>query len=429
VTEQELTDLLHEHASAHAVPGAVVGVLRDGMATVACYGVADARTGAPVTPESRFGAGSLTKSMTATVVARLAASGRLSMDDPVAARVPELAGLNWAERATIRDLLASRSGLPLRADLEFGFAAHEGDDDEALARFVARIASEAPTSIAWSYSNAGWCVLGRAIEIVTGDSWEDAMRAQLFAPAGMGETSFATEGASALRVSGHEPAAVGPVPVEPLVVRALAPCGTSAESTAGDLLRFAAVHLGDPALAVLRSAQPSPRIHGWFDGWCLGWARFEWDGGCAWGWDSVLPGERAFLRLVPERDAAVVLMTNSENGRSLARSLLPGLVSSLFGRGVPALRLDAATGAAGELARFEGTYAWPDRVVEVTATPATLVVEEEGNEVEALPIDEQTFLVDAEHPDTPTITFGDFDAAGRPRALYFALWGLPRVDG
>lgn len=50
-----------------------------------CYGVADTRTGAPVTVESRFAVGSLTKSMVATVVARLAEDGGLSLDDPVVA--------------------------------------------------------------------------------------------------------------------------------------------------------------------------------------------------------------------------------------------------------------------------------------------------------------------------------------------------------
>jgi len=76
VTEQDLNDLLREHASAHGVPGAAIGVLHDSVKTFAWYGIANARTGAPVTAESRFGVGSLTKSMVATVVARLVEDGR-----------------------------------------------------------------------------------------------------------------------------------------------------------------------------------------------------------------------------------------------------------------------------------------------------------------------------------------------------------------
>jgi CubicO group peptidase (beta-lactamase class C family) len=182
VTEQDLADLLREHATAHRVPGAAIGVLRDGVQMVAWYGVANTRTGAPVTATSRFGVGSLTKSMVATVVARLAEDGRLSLDDPVVAYVRELRGATWAERATVSDLLANRSGLPLRVKLEFAFAAQQDDDDDVLSRFAARVAAEEATPVVWSYTNAGWCVLGRAIETVTGSLWEDAMRANLIAP-------------------------------------------------------------------------------------------------------------------------------------------------------------------------------------------------------------------------------------------------------
>jgi CubicO group peptidase (beta-lactamase class C family) len=427
MTEQELADLLGEHASSHRVPGAAIGVLHGGVATLACYGTADTRTGAPVTTESRFGAGSLTKSMVATVVARLAQEGRLSLDDRLAAHVPELRGTTWAERASVRDLLANRSGLPLRTALEFDSAAREDEGDDVLSRFAARVAAEEPTKVAWSYTNAGWCLLGRAIETVTGRVWEEAMRANLLAPAGMRETIFATESDSHHRVSGHELTAEGAVPVEPLVVRALGPAGRSVASTVGDMLRFAALHLADPALATLRRPLPALRIHGWLDGWSFGWAWFDWEGGRVWGWDSSLDGERAVLRFVPEQHAAVVLMANGSTGRALYRSLFAELMPSLFGIRVPPLRLDAEPGAAGDLLRFAGVYAWPDRRFEVTAADTCLRIRSEQGEAEALPLDECTFVVDPLDPDEPTVTFGEFDAAGRPGVLYDGLWALPRL--
>jgi CubicO group peptidase (beta-lactamase class C family) len=425
--EQDLTDLLGEHASAQGVPGAAIGILRDGVETFACYGVADARTGASVTMASRFAVGSLTKPMVATVVARLADDGRLSLDDPVAASIPELRAAAWAGRATLRDLLANRSGLPLRVGLEFAFAARDGDDG-VLSRFAARVAAEEPTPVAWSYTNAGWCMLGRAIESVTGSVWEEAMRVELMAPAGMHETTFATQANPEGRVSGHKLTADGPVPIEPSVARTFGPAGTSVVSTVGDLLRFAAVHLNDPALKKLRRQQVAPRIHGWLDGWGLGWAWFDWEGGDVWGWDSVISGERAVLRLVPERHAAVVLMTNSDSGRAMYRSLFPNLMQSLFQISVARLHLESEPGAAGDLSRFAGVFAWPDRRVEVAATKTSLLIRSENGEREALPLDERTFVVDSTNPDNPTITFGAFDAAGRPRVVYVMLWGLPRLD-
>lgn len=411
------------------MPGAAIGILREGAATTAYYGVADVATGEPVTPETSFSPGSLTKSMVATVIARLAEAGRLSLDDPVAAHVPELRGSGWAERATLRDLLANRSGLPLRAGLEFGFDGRKDADDGVLSRLAADVAASVPEGTFWSYTNVGWCLLGRVIETVAHTPWEDAMRRHLFDTAGMSGSRFATGAPSNRRASGHEVTAHGPVPVEPLLARAYGPAGTTVVSTVTDLLRFTALHLEDPSLAALRAVQAEIAIYAWFDSWCLGWAWFDWEGGQVWGWDGVINGERSVLRIMPEHQAAVVLLTNSSTGRAMYRSLFVDLMESLFGISVPPLRLDPAAGAAGDLSRFAGVYAWPDRRVEVTATAGiSLLIKSESGETEALPLDERTFLVDPDDPDDPTVTFGAFDEEGRPGVLYLMLWGLPRLD-
>jgi CubicO group peptidase (beta-lactamase class C family) len=421
VTERQLADVLREGARRHRVPGAALGVLRDGVETLACHGVANARSPEPITAGSRFGIGSLTKSMVATVVLRLALDGRLSLDDPVAAHVPELLDAAWARRATVRDLLANRSGLPLRAGIEFDFSTAE--EDGVLTRLAARVAAEEPTRIDWSYSNAGWALAGRAIEIVTGRVWHQAMHELLFEPAGMHDTAFA----ATRRVSGHQLTDEGPVPVAPLYAPILGPAGATAVSTVEDLLRFARLHLADPRLAAMRERQPSPRIHGWLDAWCLGWAYFDWDGVDVWGWDGLLTGERAVLRLLPERNAAVVLLANADTGRALFRDVAAELMRAELDIVLPPLRLHARAGAAGDLDRFAGAYAWPDDRVDVTVRGASLVLTTAAGETEGGPVDDRTFLVDASDPDNPTVTFA-LDGAGRPDALYTMLWGLPRLD-
>jgi CubicO group peptidase (beta-lactamase class C family) len=426
VDEGDLTALLQQHASRHSVPGAAIGILRDGAATTAYYGVADVRVGDPITPETLFSVGSLTKSMVATVIARLAEAGRLSLDDPVAPYVPELHGSDWANGATVRDLLANRSGLPLRTGLEFDFAGRSEADDGALSRLAADVAAAGPAATFWSYTNVGWCLLGRVIETVTGTVWEDAMLRQL-ASAGMRDTTFAADAATKRRVSGHENTAKGMVPVEPMVARAYGPAGANTVSTVTDLLRFAALHLEDSSLAALRAVHAEVSIHGWLDSWCLGWAWFNCEGGPVWGWDGVVNGERSFLRIVPEHRAAVVLMSNGSNGRAMYRSLFADLMTSSFGISVSPLRLSPSPGAAGDLSRFAGVYAWPDRRVEVTAGGSCLLIKSEHDEAEALPLDGRTFLVDAADPDNPTVTFDGYDTAGRPRILYLMLWGLPRL--
>jgi CubicO group peptidase (beta-lactamase class C family) len=426
VSDPDLGELLAKHASAQGIPGAALGVLRDGITTVATYGIEDVRTGSPVVAGSRFSAGSLTKSMVATVVARLAAQGRLGLDDGVASHVPELAGAGWAEAATLRDLLANRSGLPLRLGLEFDFESTDAGDD-ALARFAARVAAEEPTPVPWSYTNAGYALVGRAIETVTGRVWEEAMRAELFEPAAMSESVFALRDAPVARVAGHDMTEEGPIPVEPLTTRALGPAGTTLVSNVGDLLAFARLQLEDPALAVLREPSADVRIHAWLDRWCLGLGWFDWDGAEVFGWDGLIDGERGILRLIPGHRAAVVLMTNSSTGRLLYRALFPELMRSLFRVEVPPLRLDPDPSAAGDLSKFVGTYAWPDRRVEVNAVGERLVITTGGRAREASPVNDRVFLVDPHDPDNPTVTFGGFDAGGRPQILYLMLWGLPRT--
>jgi CubicO group peptidase (beta-lactamase class C family) len=366
--------------------------------------------------------------MVATVIWRLAEAGRLSLDDSVAAHVPELRDAAWAQRATIRDLLANRSGLPLRVALEFGFDAHADVDDGALARLASEGTTGASPEDMWSYTNLGWCLLGRAIESSTGLTWEDAMRSYLFDPGRMAETTFATQGDHVPRVGGHTVGPSGPVPSASLAARAYGPAGTSVISTVTDMLRFSALHLEDPALAPLRAAQAEVSINGWLDAWCLGWARFDWPEGAVWGWDGLIDGERSVLRVLPQHRAAVALMTNASTGRAMYRTLFADLIPDLFGMTVPPVRLDPATAPASDLSRYAGSYGWPDRRVEIKATTRGLVIEEDGEERRAVPVNERIFLVDPADPDNPAVTFGESDQTGRPNVLYDMLWGLPRLE-
>ena len=423
--ETDLATLLGEHSIRHGVPGGAVGILGGGRSTTASFGIADVVSGQPVTPDTRFAAGSLTKSMVATVIVRLAESSRLALDDPVAHHVPELRGARWAERASVRDLMANRSGLPLSAALEFAFDAHPRTDDGALAGLVAELAAGATAEPFWSYSNAGWCVLGRVIETVSGTTWEAAMRRELFDPVGMTATTFEQSSEALPRAAGHSIDGGRATRLEPKVSRAYGPAGTSVVTTIENLLRFAAVHLADPSLSEMRVPHAEVVIRGWLDAWGLGWGRFDWPGGGAWGWDGLIGGERCALRLLPQHDAAVAVMSNGSTGRAMYEGLLAELMTP-FGVNVPPRTINPSPGAADELSRFAGTYAWPDQRYEVSTTSSGLVIKGADNERSALPIDDRSFVVDADDPDDPTVTFGAFDSSGRPHVLYDMLWALPR---
>lgn len=419
-----LTSLLTEQAERHSVPGSVLGVLTGGAVFVFHTGFADMASGEPITPETRFGVGSITKPITATVILRLAAEGYLTVDDPLVEHIPELRRCEWARAATIRDLLANSSGIPLRRSWEFGL---QFDGEDALARSVDLVATETQerTTAFWSYSNMGWVVLGRIIENITGLAWEEATRRHVLEPFGLHQTTFASAPVAEPRATGHQATPTGFEPVPFWSTRAYCSAGTSVLSTVTDLLRFAGVHLEDPYLAAMRETNADVSIHGWLDGWGLGWGRFDWGGKSVWGWDGVLSGQRTVLRMLPELGAAVILATNGSTGRALYRSVFPTVMEEL-GVAVPSFRLRPEPGASGDLERFAGEYAWPDRRCRVTSEES-LAVEIDGRSLTAVPVADGVFLVDPDDPDNPTVTFGDSDMTGRPRVIYVMLWGLPRT--
>ena len=426
MNERQLGDLLRDQAGRHRVPGASIAVLRHGTVRLACTGLADVSTGTPVTPQTRFSAGSLTKPMVATVIAWMDQAGQLSLGDTVATHVPALSGRAWARHATLRDLLANRSQIPLTQDLEFGFARHDDDSDAALAGLVGELTGPASPAGVWSYSNAGWCVLGRVIESVTGHPWEDAMRRYLCDA--LPDTTFRAD-PDPLRASGHTTTPHGLVPVQPLRSRAYAPAGLTTGTTVADLLRLAAMHLDDDGLGALRAVQAPVHIHGWLDDWCLGWARFDWPGGPVWGWDGLVTGERAVLRILPGQTAAVALLSNGDTGRALYRTVFTEVMAAEFGIHVPPLRLTPNRHAVADLTRYAGVYSWPDQRVTVSVDNDHLLIKDADQTLVAQPIDDRTFLIDAADPDNPTVTFADFDEAGRPHVLYLMLWALPRQTG
>ena len=209
----------------------------------------------------------------------------------------------------------------------------------------------------------------------------------------------------------------GPIPVEPLLCRAFGPAGATIASTLEDMLRYAAWHLADPVAASLRVVHADVSIHGWFEAWGLGLGRFDWGGVEVWGWDGVVNGQRSVLRLLPDRDGAVVVLSNGSAGRAVARMVLAEVVPAWFGIEVTTLRLDPSPDVPEQLAAYAGAYCWPDRPVEVTEFAHGLLVSEDGIARESVPLDRRTFLTDRDDPDAPTITFDDFDEAGRRRGL------------
>jgi dipeptidyl aminopeptidase/acylaminoacyl peptidase len=374
-------------AERHGVPGAQLGILR--LATdpqspdehiEVCAGVLDTGSGHPVTPDALFQIGSVTKVWTATAIMQLADEGRLSLDTPVGELLPgfRLADPGVAARVTVRHLLTHTSGI------DGDVFTDTGRGDDCLQRYVELLADQTqnhPLGATWSYCNAGYSVLGRILEEVTGQSWDQVMRERLFTPLGLTATATLPEDVLLHPVAGGHVEHEGQVAAAPVwhLPRSVGPAGLIS-ANAADVLAFARLHLtggrtagGDQLLAAESAAAMAehqadlPDKLSLGDSWGLGWIRFGWDGHRLVGHDGNTIGQAAFLRLLPEQGLAVTLLTNKESARDLYQDLFTEVFAELAGVAMPASITPPAEPVEVDITPYAGTYERASVRIEVLA--------------------------------------------------------------
>lgn len=226
------------HVKHDGVPGGVVAVERDGRIVITPYGVTDLTTKKPVTEDTQFEIGSVSKQFTAAAILQLAQAGKLSIDDKIGRY---LTGVPHGNDVTLRQLLNQTSGIKDFFDRPnaAGVTQHTSTDAQMYA-FIAHPLLFTPGS-QWQYSNTNYWLLGRILERVSGESYGAYVRAKLFAPAGMTQSAFVADEARLPNFSqGHWRGADGkqPLHVAPAIESFWATGAGSIVSTAGDLLRW-----------------------------------------------------------------------------------------------------------------------------------------------------------------------------------------------
>lgn len=173
------------------IPGVELAVVLNGKIVKAKgYGLANVELGTPVSPETIFEAGSITKQFTATAIMLLAEEGKLGLDDSITKYFPQASPAMKA--VTIRHLLTHTSGIP---DVSDGTTETNGvkgvvdfhrdyTEDELARAYLAQPLDFQPGT-KWSYCNAGYDLLGFLIHRVTGKPYGDFLRERIFAPLGM----------------------------------------------------------------------------------------------------------------------------------------------------------------------------------------------------------------------------------------------------
>lgn len=183
-----IDDYVRDQMRGLHLPGIALAVVRDGdVVTIRTYGSANLELNAPVSEETVFELGSVTKQFTAAAIMVLVEDGKVRLDDRIIKHLPELPA-SWRD-ITVRHLLTHSSGIqeylavPALPD-----QAHALEHRQMTRLFGERLKREFAPGQTWAYSNSGYLLLGDIIERVSGRSYWDVLRERIFAPAGMSAT-------------------------------------------------------------------------------------------------------------------------------------------------------------------------------------------------------------------------------------------------
>ncbi len=379
---RRLEDRLAELGSGHGVPGAVCGVLSGDQTTVATCGVANTATGVEVTPDTLFQLGSVSKLYTTTLLLQAQAAGLVSLDEPVRAQLQEfsVADPGATIEITLRHLVTHTSGI------EGDHLVDTGWNDDALKRYVATLAGLGqihPPEEMYSFCNTGFGVAGRLLEVATGDHFDRVLRRRLARPLGCNATLTLPQHALLHRVAaGHVQVPGGAAMRQQRwsLARSNGPMG-GVMAPPAELLAFARLHveegrgpdgsdlLAPAAIAEMQEAQVESPFPG--EEQALGWTVRRWGPVTCLGQDADTIGQRAFLRVVPERRFALCVLTNSPTGAALAREIIPRVAADLLDVDASPIAAPTPGSPPPEPERLSGHYDRLHQRVDVTVDAET----------------------------------------------------------
>ena len=390
VTETTNRAGLADHVAALAdelgIPAVAVGIVHGDDEQTAFHGITSVPNPLPVTEDTLFQFGSITKTYTATALVILAEQGKVDLGAPVRRYVPELtlADEDVARAVTVAQLLNHTSGWDGDSETD------TGDGDDALARFVAKLADlqqQRPLGSAVSYSNTAFSLAGRVIEHVTGRSYEAAIAELIFTPLGQRDSYLRAADVMTRRfVVGHLQGEGGELRVARpwQLARNNNPAG-GIVSTLADQLTWARFHLGDgtssagtrvlSADAVAAMREPTVEVAGGGPGEAIGtsWFLRTVDDVLLAGHGGTTAGQFSELLLVPEHRFAIVSATNSgPNGLQFNQEIVRWALQAYLGvieRDPEPVELSAA-----ELTRYTGEFETAATLAYVSAVDGGLVL-------------------------------------------------------
>jgi CubicO group peptidase (beta-lactamase class C family) len=321
-------------------PGVAVAIVRGSdLRSIFVSGERDREATLPVTENTLFAIGSCAKAFTSATLATLIAEGKASWDDPVVKHLPEFAmhDPDITRLVTLRDLVSHRTGLP-RHDLVWY------NSDASRPELIARI-RHLPFNYQlrekFQYNNLMFLTAGVVAERLTGGTWEDAVRARIFAPLGMTGANFSVDESQrapdfaqpylSRDESGDRAARRTPF----RNISTMGPAG-SINASVKDMAAWAAMLLREGAGPCGVRVLPAEQIREMFTpqitmgagaepervpvGYAMGWMIEVYRGVRLVQHGGNIDGFSALVSLVPEKDLAIVTLTNQN------ASPLPGVI-------------------------------------------------------------------------------------------------------
>ena len=276
---QHIRTTLHRDVERRLIPGAVMLIARGGRIGFAeAFGWRDREAQAPMTDDAIFRVASMTKPVTSVAAMMLAEEGSLQISAPVAEYLPEfkertvgVERVRARRTMTVQDLMRHTSGLTYAAfgDSPVQMVWRDADlmnEDQTNAELVAKLADlplmfEPGTT--WEYSMST-DVLGRVVEVASGQSLAEFFAARITRPLGMTDTAFEATAERAERMAEPQTdAATGARPPMRNVTRphSWASGGGGLVSTAADYLRFCQMLLNGGELDGTRLLAPKTIAH------------------------------------------------------------------------------------------------------------------------------------------------------------------------
>jgi CubicO group peptidase (beta-lactamase class C family) len=333
------------------VPGCAVAIVReDKVVYEKGFGTRELGKDAAITAETLFGIASMTKSITALLIALLIEGGKMDWDDPVRKHIPTYRLMDpTADReVTIRDLLCHRTGLP-RHDLIW-MCGHDWSREEMVRR-VALMTPTQPFRAQYQYNNFQFMVAGHAAGNADGTTWEDSLAKRVLGPLGLKSTVTTVRGLEKTNAAFAHCRADGKVAKIPFRnIDALGPAG-SIHSNLHDQARLARLHLGGGVLDGKRLISkrlidemhrphvvvhepgtppnlPPDVVH--FTTYGLGWNVHDYRGHKIVTHSGSIDGFTSILLMVPDAKLAVIVLNNLQ-GSPLPRTVAYSVVDHALG--------------------------------------------------------------------------------------------------